>query len=230
MGPPLEPEDTLISLRPGEPMFFTRQVSGQRFKSSAPFIGLNGHELVLTGVPLVSGAPLLTTIGTPCVIRYVDQGVMYGFSSTVTYIQHEPLKMIYLTYPDQVEKIELRCEERFSVNFAAQIFFQEGEEEKNVSGSIVDLSCSGCRFTGPLFFDVGDKLRLSFQLSDGTAIDDLPAEVRNGRSGDVDQYEFGVRFESRPAEIHNFIIQLASLAGGVNLDRRPPCAGETPPD
>jgi len=226
----MEPQDTLISLRPGEPMFFTRQVAGQRLKSSAPYIGLNGRELVLTGVPLVSGAPLITTIGTPCVIRYVDQGVMYGFTSRVAHIQHNPLKMIYLTYPDQVEKIELRCEERFSVNFATQIFFQEGEEVKSVSGNILDLSCAGCRFTGPLFFDVGDKLRLSFQLSDGTAIDNLAAEVRNGRTGEVGQYEFGVRFESSLAEIQNLVGQLANLAGGRTLARRPPTAGGTNSD
>ncbi|MBU0516217.1 MAG: flagellar brake protein [Proteobacteria bacterium] len=222
----MEPRDALIGLRPGEPMFFTRTVAGQRLKSWAPFVGLNGQEMVLTGVPLISGAPLITTIGTQCVVRYVDQGVMYGFTSTVAHIQHNPLKIIYLPYPELVEKIELRCEERFPVGFEAEIFFHEGQELKSVSGTIIDLSRSGCRFKGSLFFDVGDKLHISFKLIDGTAVDQLASEVRNSRTGELDQYEFGVRFESTLAEIENFIGQLADLAGGRNSARRQPTARE----
>ncbi|MBU0515199.1 MAG: flagellar brake protein, partial [Proteobacteria bacterium] len=70
-------------------MFFTRMVAGQRLKSSAPYIGLNGKDLVLTGVPLISGSPLITTNCTQCVVRYLDKGVMYGFTTTVAHVQHE---------------------------------------------------------------------------------------------------------------------------------------------
>jgi c-di-GMP-binding flagellar brake protein YcgR len=208
-----------MSLRPGERMFFTRTVGGQRLKSSAPYIGLVGLDLVLTRAPLISGMPLLTTIGTQCVVRFVDKGVMYGFTSNVAHIQQDPLKILFLTYPDQVEMIELRSEERFPVSFEAEIFYQEGDDLKSVGGTVVDLSRSGCRFLGPLFFDVGDSVLLSFQLKDGITIDKLASEVRNSRTVEAGQYEFGIKFESTQAEIEEFICQLADLAGGANYTR-----------
>lgn len=203
-------------------MYFTRTVGGQRLKSCAPFIGLNGLDMVLTGVPAISGAPLLTTIGTPCVVRYVDKGVMYGFSSAVAHIQHEPLKIIYLAYPEQVEMIELRAERRFSVSFEAQIYYHEGQDLKSITATIVDLSRSGCRFKGPLFFDVGDKLLVSFKLGQEAVVEKLASEVRNSRSQDVDQFEFGIRFESTPAEIEHYVGRMAELAGRTDFARKPP--------
>ncbi len=216
MPPDLKPRDSLTGLRPGERMFFTRMVAGQRLKSSAPYVGLVGQELVLTRVPLISGTPLITTIGTQCTVRFVDRGVMYGFTSTVTHIQQDPLKIIYLSYPEQVEMIELRCEERFPVRFEVEIFYPEEQELKNVAGTIIDLSRSGCRFKGPLFFDVGDNLLISFKLNDGTTIDKLASQVRNSRTLDEGEYEFGVRFESTRVEIEDFIYQLADLTGWTN--------------
>lgn len=204
-----------IPLYPGDKVFFERKVGERKVRTSATFIGLKGRDYVLTEQPMVSGAPIFSAAGAPCVVRFLYQGVVHGFTSNVAYIVFNPFPMLCINYPRELETINLRGEKRFAVSISATVCYQELGETKTLEGTISDLSVSGCRLELPLFFDAGDVLDLSFRLLDGQEVKGLPGEVRNLRSNGDGRFEFGVRFQDPHPELGEFVKRLAALSGGA---------------
>jgi hypothetical protein len=207
------PAPPRIPLLPGDRVFFERQTGGRKVRTSAAFLGLKGTEFVLTEPPMVSGSPLFTAAGATCVVRFMYQGVVHGFTSTVAYVVYNPFPMLCLRYPSALETINLRMEARFTVNIAAVVTYKELDQEKTLQGNISDLSPSGCRLELPIFFDTGDKFQLTCQLPDGSQVPPFEAEVRNLRTDGQGRYEYGLRFNQTPSAIAGFVQQLAILAG-----------------
>ena len=203
-----------IPLMPGDKVFFERQVGERKVRTSASFLGLKGREYVLTEQPMVSGSPIFSAAGATCVVRFLYQGVVHGFTSSVAYIVFNPFPMLCINYPKDLETINLRGEKRFAVSMPATVGYQELGEAKTMEGTISDLSASGCRLELPLFFDAGDVLDLHFRLLDGQEIKGLAGEVRNLRSNGDGRFEFGIRFQDPRSEIGDFVERLAALSGG----------------
>ena len=205
----------MISLRPGDRVFFERELKGRRIKTAAAFVGLKGERFVLTEPPMISGQPLFSAAGTPCVVRFLDRGVIFGFESRVAYVQYNPAPLLYLDYPEAVERINLRHETRLPVNLEATVAFQEGDDIRRIEGLITDLSASGCRLSLPLFFDVGDSMALSFSLGDGGQVDGLVGVARNLRTLSEGLYELGLSFERPDEAVRNYVDRLSALDGSA---------------
>lgn len=75
--------------------------------------------------------------------QVIVDGVAYGFRSQVTNRVTRPAPLLFLSYPDSVERIALRSDERVRVSLPAKIHGKFGDHQV----MIVDMTNSGCRIT-----------------------------------------------------------------------------------
>ncbi|MFH1134740.1 MAG: PilZ domain-containing protein [Pseudomonadota bacterium] len=134
----------------------------------ALFVGVEpGGYMILRYPP---GAPVNDHLyeGNHLVIKFVHAGKVYGFQSRVKgYIFKPGLILGVISYPDAVETIELRKEQR--VDFFVPAELEAGAEK--LKGFVVDISPGGCKFafelqneTPPFDFENIKKAFISFQL------------------------------------------------------------------
>ncbi len=80
--------------------------------------------------------------GMPLIVRYIYAGEAYGFKGTVWETVYEP-PLVVCRYPNQVEKLNLRCELRLECFLPAEIEV----EEKTSRCVLADVSYKGCRIS-----------------------------------------------------------------------------------
>jgi hypothetical protein len=77
------------------------------------------------------------------IVRYVNGGEVFGFRTTLIAIIREPVRFSILSYPMNVESINLRKHERVNCMVPAGIKLVEGG---HYEGIVVDMSIGGCSF------------------------------------------------------------------------------------
>ncbi|MDN4502165.1 flagellar brake protein [Alteromonadaceae bacterium BrNp21-10] len=94
--------------------------------------------------------------GQPLIVRTICEkttGECLGFRTTVQGISNHPYKLLFISYPDDVQMRELRREKRKGFRIPAAIYLtQNGNHMK---GIVTDISAGGCRFE----FKVGETVR-----------------------------------------------------------------------
>jgi c-di-GMP-binding flagellar brake protein YcgR len=200
-------------LVPGELLILERQVGGRRLKGAAPYIGRKGYRYLLADLPMANGSPIFSTAGCPCVVRFLVQGVMFGFQSTVEHISFQPIPVIYLAYPDQVERVNLRKEKRVKVNLATDLRSASGEETKTVPGRIVDISHSGCRVLVDQGFEMNDLVDLRIGVEGGQTIEVPASTVRNVTNLGGGHYALGLQFTEETADWRDYVTRVSALIG-----------------
>ncbi|MEH6393852.1 flagellar brake protein [Pseudoalteromonas sp.] len=91
--------------------------------------------------------------GNGAIVRYIvegERGECVAFSTTILAIAVRPEKLIYLTYPKQIESRQLREVNRLQTHIPAKISInkdQRFDSENLLQGIIIDISTTGCRFT-----------------------------------------------------------------------------------
>lgn len=104
-------------------------------------IGVARNEFLIVKAPLIPGMRSLFTGGEAVVVRYLAEGTIFGFHSTMLLSQLKPVPLLFLEYPYQVEKIELRKEKRAQCTLPGKVHCKSGI----FSGIIVDLSGGGAK-------------------------------------------------------------------------------------
>ncbi len=79
--------------------------------------------------------------GMPVTARYIHAGEACGFKETIIEIFQNPYPLIFLPYPAQIEKFNLRREKRADCILPATIVVRE----KGCRCLVIDLSFNGCR-------------------------------------------------------------------------------------
>lgn len=77
------------------------------------------------------------------IVRYVHAGEVFGFRSTLIGIIREPVRFSILSYPANIESINLRTHERANCMVSSGIKLTEGG---SFEGIVVDISMGGCSF------------------------------------------------------------------------------------
>ncbi len=143
-----------------------RRVSGQ-------LIGWKNSETILVAIPLFVGIRNYVEIGRYITCRYMHEGTVYGFKAHIQGYTSNPESMVFLSYPDSWESIELRQQERLPCFFPAS--FQVSDYE--ATGILNDISEMGCRITcGPSKEEVLEKIILGSE----TLIHFFPFGVQSG--------------------------------------------------
>lgn len=76
-------------------------------------------------------------------VRYLHDGTVYGFRTTILGVTEEPVRLTFLAYPRTIETINLRKEERVPCLLTA------GAKIHGLmyKGVVLDISAGGCSFT-----------------------------------------------------------------------------------
>ena len=201
-----------IPLQPGDVMEFKDTIGGREVRAGVRFIGLMSKRYILCDVPILSGKPMISTAASKCRVQFLYQGVFYTFNSTVAYIATRPFPMVYIDYPEHVEELDLRAEDRYAVNVPAEVRYKRTGRTADTQGVVIDLSFSGCRISLPVGFEIGDRIDLSFELSPDESVDGLTCEVRNVRTV-YGVYECGVEFQFEAPAINGFVSRVSGLMG-----------------
>ncbi len=161
-------ESVVLEIRTGTPCIVEPQGIGERFKSV--FIGLETGRYCIIKPP--TGQSLLEHLYAekPCIVRFLDcNGVLCGFRTQVQALVQRPHKLLFLDYPEALETLSVRKENRVDCFLPAFIEVKGA----TLSGHIVNLSAGGFRFskreeTGDRGFKglEGDRIECKFSLID----------------------------------------------------------------
>jgi len=110
-----------------------------RFK--ATLVGMKLDEYLIIQMPAIPGINSRLQKGIEIVKRYVMNGCVYGFVSSIMNTISSPALICFTSYPEYVEMVNMRKEKRLDC------FFPTSSKINGVvlSGAIVDISSDGCR-------------------------------------------------------------------------------------
>lgn len=139
------------------------------------------------------------------VVRYFYDGNAYGFRTTLNGLVKDPFRLYFLAYPEVVESLNLRKNERHVCLIPAHIGSPPPEGGKmDFRGCISDISLGGCSFectehceniTATLA--VGSIVQLFFRFPGEEAWRTILSEVRSLRS-DQRKLLLGLRYHLDP--------------------------------
>ena len=182
-------------------------------KAVCDLAGMIPHEFLIVRVPPVPGISTRLLEGESVVVRYIYEGKVYGFKSSLLTLIHKPALIAFLSYPPAVEIVNLRKVRRVECRLSATIT----SEGCNYKAVMTDISYQGCRIfieygpDGPLSFDVGQSVGLSFHLPGTPGGQVVNGAIRNLKK-DVQHCEMGLQFiEADEAAQEDVRIYIGSL-------------------
>ncbi|MCG8471250.1 MAG: flagellar brake protein [Desulfobacterales bacterium] len=180
-------------------------------------VGLEPQEYLIVRLDLPAELNRFAQKGDQITARYMSLGNEYGFSATI--IEHiaSPDRLVFITYPDEVENIDIRKSSRVSCFIPATAIF----DGRKLKGTLTDISQSGCRFVIRLpatlqarQLRLVDEMQLKFPLMGIEGIQEFTCKVRN-TSIDKERIAMGVEFTSPEAEltksIKNYIKKVVEI-------------------
>ncbi len=117
------------------------RMGGHKADIKTELIGVARNEFLIVKAPVIPGIRTLFSGGEDVVVRYLADGTIYGFHSTMLRSQMKPVPLFFIEYPYQVEKIELRKEKRAHCSLPSKVHCKSGI----FPGIIVDLSSGGAK-------------------------------------------------------------------------------------
>ncbi len=180
-------------------------------------IGMDIHEILIAKPMAFPQVRHLMNEGVSVVVRYISNGKVFGFRSTIRGNVFQPLPMIFLSYPDRLETINLRKKERIYCYIPAQLL----TEQAPLPGMVVDLSEGGCRWmsNNPLLpkeirLAVNETVHIAFPLPGKCGVMKLQANTRvvNQEPG---QIQVGMAFENMDASSAEEIARYVAEARAI---------------
>jgi hypothetical protein len=169
------------------------------FKST--LIGMVHGQCLIIKLPLMSDIPLKIFQQNYFVVRYVHAGCAYGFRTSLVSLIKEPLRLFVLDYPDNIENLNLRKNDRYNCLIPAVAKILRADATSfEWQGFITDISAAGCCFeciipdgVKPADATIGDMVDFSINFPNDDAIWTLNAETR---SLNIDQKKsiFGLKY------------------------------------
>ena len=130
-------------------------------------------------------------------IKYLFEGNIFEFNTSLTEIRHSPLTLLLLQCPASVEKRELRSEQRINCLIPAKVEIRNELRD----GVIEDISKKGCRCV----FETSKNMEKTVQLDDHIALNfcfpgivdrqEILGRIKEIQTKDR-KLEIGIEFES----------------------------------
>lgn len=131
-----------------------------------------------------------------------------AFKSTIKWRGYSPINMLYLHFPDVVERCDLRQYPRVATCFSASLtesVVRPGSQV--IQGCIKDVSLGGCCFEFPLPDNKAALAPKTVLVRTGDSLE-IVADVRNQREGDGDRLAIGLKFRHSINEIKSALNRL----------------------
>jgi c-di-GMP-binding flagellar brake protein YcgR len=146
--------------------------SGEQ-KFDGRLVGMEPFSYLIVQVRLPQDAVSRLAVNPNLVAQHLAAGVVYGFRSVVMNRVTTPAPLLFLAFPDSVERLVLRRNERVSVSIHGTLHGQYGDHDV----MLTDLAPSGCQITvaidlrSPLReVQLGEELVLSCDLGRGQVL------------------------------------------------------------
>ncbi len=198
-------------------VFIEKVGDTKHLKYKSRIMGWQRDQLVIVSVPTLNGATVNWKTGQNCLVKFISQGNIFAFQSTLIKTIFQPLPIFFLRYPSQIENVTLRKHSRIQTFIICKVYPLKGtitlEEEqcememKPDKAVMLDLSPEGAllEFSSPVVsLLTGDTILLDFTLPNGSPLRHLPAKVRNIREDDTGG-KVGVQFSTKDPEQRNRI-------------------------
>lgn len=182
------------------------QVEGIEKSFKSNLIGLMPQEFLIIGMPEAHPICDLQTEKN-LFVNYLSLGNAYEFNSSILGIISKPFPLVFLSYPERVQKIDIRKNSRVNCYIPAIANLKKTE----LKGVISDISRTGCRFiikVPPILqlqqILVVDEIKISFPLSGVKDVYEFQGIVRN-TTQDKERIAWGIEFEKLDTEVSNRI-------------------------
>ncbi|BCS88568.1 flagellar brake protein [Pseudodesulfovibrio sediminis] len=106
-------------------------------------VGYDAYEYIIAAVRLPSKIRKKLAFGGEIIVKYILEGTVYGFKTSVHNAVSSPTSLIFFDYPSVIEKIELRRESRIDVNLNGEVHANDGEHDC----IILNVSETGCKLS-----------------------------------------------------------------------------------
>ena len=114
---------------------------GDDGRIAADLVGMVHFEYIILRLPWVPGLRTRLVPETGVTVRFVTSGELCGFQSQVMTHIPKPSLLLFLKYPEVIEKLALRQHKRLQCALPIQMHSRRGD----AYGVIADLSQGGCR-------------------------------------------------------------------------------------
>ena len=180
------------------------EIQGLDAKIKTRLIGLETWEYLIIKAPVgYAGIRNKMVVGNKVIVRYAQEGNVYGFEAFILAIIDKPTSLLVIDYPNNVVEKSLRKSERKDCYITCML----DVDGKEAEGTLVDISASGCRCLAPQLYltdtqgpQIGKSISLVFDspaedfqvVLDGTIVNNTEyhAAVRLGikfNEGNIDK-------------------------------------------
>lgn len=173
------------------------EIKGMKGKYKAVMIGMDSPRYLIIRLQAASSVYKIIDKDTTLIVRYLFSGSLYGFRVKTLGSIINPFKLIFLSYPEEIETHNLREAERISCFIPATTQFAG----QKIHGVITDLSTGGTKFTINTEamelhkkISLDDTISLSFPLLGMEGNQNCKGQIKR-IDGDIDQLSIGVQFQ-----------------------------------
>ncbi len=117
------------------------QLPDDTTRLKATLVGMKLDEYLIIQMPAIPGITSRLQKGVDIVKRYVMNGCVYGFVSSILSTISSPALICFTSYPEYVEMVNMRKEKRLDCFFPAS----SKVNELILNGAIIDICSEGCR-------------------------------------------------------------------------------------
>ena len=160
-------------------------------------VGFSSEEFIILRLPTIPGIRNRILENPQITARYFSEGTIYGFRTSLLNFVTKPAPLMFISYPEYVEKYELRRHRRTECRIPAVLYFAEGEYK----GIIEDLSFGGCRMSfDQLKYSETQKivqdlpLIIKFSLFAEQGMLEIPGIIKN-KSVHRNRLSIGIKFD-----------------------------------
>ena len=175
------------------------EIKGMTSRFKTVLLGMEPDEYLILKMPLSlisKDSPPVLQQGTPLILRYLYEGTVFGFEASVIQVLQSPGKLLFVEYPERIERYDLRSHRRVDCMLPARSEMGVRSDQ----GTIVDISETGCRYVIKEKDDqnvpallVGDQMTLKFRLP-GIAEEQAVSGIIRNINQDNRQAALGIQF------------------------------------
>lgn len=130
-----------LNVKPGKEVILRIPGNGQSYRGKV--VGMDPYDFVIVKVRLPSDVRRELNLGGYVVVKYVQQGTVYGFRALVQNAISSPAPLLFFQYPDVIEKLDLRKTTRAQCNIDGMLHTTDDE----VECMVVNVSENGCKIS-----------------------------------------------------------------------------------
>jgi c-di-GMP-binding flagellar brake protein YcgR len=201
----------------GMPLMIRFEGFSESYKGT--LVGMDRGHYLICNIPQIRSIWVKVNKENQVVVRYLHKGVVYGFKCTVISVIGEPVPLMLVSYPEEIETVALRKNDRITCLIPATVQV----DSWSCKGAILDLSLGGCSFvctTSPESesskVEKGVDAIVTVQIPGSPSERNVELGIVNVRREDH-RITIGSQFKNLDTDAHNaiesYVQTMAALSG-----------------